>query len=179
MNKPELKKYLNKKTAAVIIALSILAIFASEMWPSGKKASSDTASQAPETDFVENTEKRLKALVESIEGTGECEVMVTVNASKENQYATEQKTGGTYTDDKNSNGEKTQSQGTAEEKIIITTDKDGNQTPLVIKEIEPTVKGVVIVCKGGDNPVVKARVCEAVSTLLGISISNVCVLKMN
>ena len=43
--------------------------------------------------------------------------------------------------------------------------------------IEPKVRGVVIVCDGGDDPVVAARVLEAVTKSLSISSDKVCVTK--
>lgn len=45
------------------------------------------------------------------------------------------------------------------------------------KELEPVIRGVVIVCDGGDDPIVTERVLEAVTKALNISSAKVCVTK--
>lgn len=45
------------------------------------------------------------------------------------------------------------------------------------KEIEPVIRGVVVVCQGGDDPVVVERVLSAVTKALNISSAKVCVTK--
>ncbi len=45
------------------------------------------------------------------------------------------------------------------------------------KEIEPKIRGVVIACGGGDDPVIVGRVSEIVTKALGISSAKVCVTK--
>lgn len=47
------------------------------------------------------------------------------------------------------------------------------------KEIEPVIRGVVVVCQGGDNPIVVERVLSAVTKALNISTSKVCVTKLS
>ena len=46
------------------------------------------------------------------------------------------------------------------------------------KEIEPVIRGVVIACQGGDEPLVKQRVFDAVTKALNISSAKVCVTKL-
>ena len=43
--------------------------------------------------------------------------------------------------------------------------------------IEPKVRGVVIVCDGGDDPLVVSRVLDAVTKALNISSDKVCITK--
>ena len=47
------------------------------------------------------------------------------------------------------------------------------------KQIEPVIRGVVVVCQGGDNPVTVQRVLSAVTKALNISSAKVCVTKSN
>lgn len=47
------------------------------------------------------------------------------------------------------------------------------------KEIEPLIRGVLIVCEGGDDPVVVERITEAVTKALDISTAKVCVTKLS
>ncbi|HCA04417.1 MAG TPA: hypothetical protein DEO32_00815 [Ruminococcaceae bacterium] len=47
------------------------------------------------------------------------------------------------------------------------------------KEIQPLIRGVLVVCEGGDEPVVVERVTEAVCKALNISTAKVCVTKLS
>lgn len=47
------------------------------------------------------------------------------------------------------------------------------------KEIEPLIRGVLVVCEGGDSPVVVERITEAVTKSLDISSAKVCITKLS
>ena len=49
---------------------------------------------------------------------------------------------------------------------------------LLLKEITPTVAGVVVVCSGADDVNVRQRVVDVVTTALGTSSNRVCVTLM-
>lgn len=78
----------------------------------------------------------------------------------------------------------TQIEGVGKAKIFLTMDNDGenvylNNSDTKTKSITPVVRGVVIVCDGGDDPVVVSRVMSAVTKSLDISSSKVCVTKLS
>ena len=73
--------------------------------------------------------------------------------------------------------------GVGEAEIFLTMDNSGESVYLSnsdtkTKSIEPTVRGVVIVCGGGDDPVVVQRVLSAVTRSLSISSDKVCITKL-
>lgn len=73
--------------------------------------------------------------------------------------------------------------GVGEAEIFLTLDNGGENVYLTnsdtkTKSIEPTVRGVVIVCDGGDDPVVVSRVLGAVTRSLSISSDKVCITKL-
>ena len=73
--------------------------------------------------------------------------------------------------------------GVGEAEIFLTLDNNGENVYLTnsdtkTKSIEPTVRGVVIVCDGGDDPVVVSRVLSAVTRSLSISSDKVCITKL-
>lgn len=53
---------------------------------------------------------------------------------------------------------------------------DNNSTKT--KEIEPVIRGVVVACEGGDDPIISARALDAVTKALNISSSKVCITKL-
>ena len=50
--------------------------------------------------------------------------------------------------------------------------------PLVIKKIEPEVRGAIIACTGYDKPKVKENITRIVSVALDISSNKICVTKL-
>ncbi len=72
--------------------------------------------------------------------------------------------------------------GAGEAKIFLTMDNSGENvylknTDTKTVSIEPKVRGVVVVCDGGDDPVTVSRVLEAVTKALNISSDKVCITK--
>lgn len=72
--------------------------------------------------------------------------------------------------------------GVGEAKIFLTMENSGENvylknTDTKTVSIEPKVRGVVIVCDGGDDPIVTARVLEAVTKSLDINSDKVCITK--
>ncbi len=77
-----------------------------------------------------------------------------------------------------------QIQGAGETKVLLTMENsieyvylDDSTTKT--KEIEPLIRGVLVVCEGGDNPVVVERITLAVTKALDISTAKVCVTKLS
>ncbi len=126
--------------------------------------------------FVAQTEARLCTLVESIEGAGECHVMVTLENGVEYVYATEERRNSDREED--ISGEDTRlTQRDDNETAAILVDTDTGREGLLVTELQPTVRGVVVVCEGGDDEAVCRRVAEAVSVALNISSKRVCITK--
>ena len=78
----------------------------------------------------------------------------------------------------------TQIEGVGQAKIFLTMDNNGenvylNNSDTKTKSITPVVRGVVIVCDGGDEPLVVSRVMSAVTKSLDISSNKVCVTKLS
>ena len=65
----------------------------------------------------------------------------------------------------------------SETKYILVRDADGSEQALAVMEVEPVVKGVIIVCQGGNNPTVQQNIINAVTTALDISSARVCVVQ--
>ncbi|MBQ4100044.1 MAG: stage III sporulation protein AG, partial [Oscillospiraceae bacterium] len=74
--------------------------------------------------------------------------------------------------------QKLQTKDSSETKYILIEDGDSEKA-LITTEIEPKIKGVVIICEGGDKTLVKQRITDAITTAFGISTTRVCVTKIN
>ncbi len=110
-------------------------------------------------------EDRLCGILSQIEGVGDASVMITYFSSAEKALAYETKLDRRAETANGFGGE------SSDEKAVMS---DGE--PVVIQEIYPEVKGVVVIAQGAKNPTVREAICEAVATSLGIALHKICVL---
>ncbi|MCI8554466.1 MAG: stage III sporulation protein AG [Clostridiales bacterium] len=152
-------------------------ILLSQFWPKRETAPQETARAAVSTEeYVAKTEERLRSLVGGIEGAGRCQVMVTLENGVEYVYASENRINSNREEDSGTNSSKLSQKDDSEQSIIL-VDTGSGKEGLLVTEIQPTVRGVVVVCDGGDAEEVRRRVTEAVTTALNISSLRVCVVK--
>ena len=170
----------DKKVKIIMLLgiLGILLIFLSQVFSSPKPKENQTV-EAGETvttaEYRKMLEQDLAAFISQIEGAGETKVMVTLKGTGETVYLKEQKT------DVNQQGE-TGAESFSEhrsvsESYVVTDGKDGRNT-VVKSQLEPEIKGVVVVCAGGDSPVVQSRILDAVTTALDLSSVRVYISKL-
>lgn len=155
--------------------LGILLIFLSECGISDKKENKQVNTSNTSASFSAfELENRLKTMIEKIDGAGRTDVMITFENSGEKVYVSEEKTReetmGTM-DEKNS--QKTE----REESYIMVDSENGGKTALISEERVPEIQGVIVVCDGGDDPVVSEKLTQTVKTALNIGSNRICVLK--
>lgn len=129
--------------------------------PEGGELPGQEEEQESLQEYKERTTKELVTLLESVEGVGHAEVMLTVRASNEK-----------ITLKDNISRES----GTQEETVLI-EDSERNSSPYVVQEKEPELEGVAVVCEGGDNVAVKREITDAVSALFQIESHKIKVMK--
>ena len=56
--------------------------------------------------------------------------------------------------------------------------EDGSQTPYISSETYPEIRGVLVVAKGGGDPVIVQQIQEAVMALFHVDAHKIKVLKM-
>ena len=103
----------------------------------------------------EELEAQLKTLIEQVEGAGKTTVMVTLESGEEAVYATDTQSG------------QTQNQETH---VLL---EDGSALTEMV--YLPKVCGVAVVCEGGGDVRVAARITELVRALLDLSANRICV----
>ena len=155
----------DKKRLFIIVAgiVGVLLLVVSEFIPESEEDVEITENddEMSFTSYEKDIEERLKNLIESIDGAGKVQVMVTIESGDEKVYATESK--------------KTENN---EEKNYVLVDIEGSDNGLLLKIAQPEIRGVAIVCQGADSPTVRNAVVGAVTSVLGISSNRVNVSKM-
>ena len=157
-----------------IVSIVLSYILEREAQPGGTDCSISRTASSMEQEL----ELRLTEIVSHIDGAGRTKVMVTMDSTSEYVYAKDTSVR-TDTSSSQENGRVSESSGSSAETSHIIIDGKSGDEPLVEKQIEPKVRGVIVLCEGADNPVVENRVTEAVKTALGISSSRICVEKIS
>lgn len=121
-------------------------------------------------------ESRLADIISHIDGAGNTGVMITLESGIEYIYA----------ENETSNEEISKTtDGESNEKIDknyeLKMQKSGsnNENPILIKQKQPRVMGVIVVCSGGNNEKVKEAIVSAVTSIFNITSSRVSVNKIN
>ena len=165
--------------AVIVLAVLVMLIWFVDWGGNNQNASVNSSSSYSVTEYAQELENRLEEALGTIDGAGKIKVMITLDGSKEVVLATS-------TDEKHSSTTTTSSGGTVNDTETITSNSEpiiitenGVSTPIVLMEIMPPVKGVVVIAEGAGNVRVKLDLLKAVQALLSVSSSQVEIFKGN
>ena len=160
--KEELKKLIEKagtlKLLAVVIC-GVLLLFFSYSENADEKAAAPASSSGVTDEETKGTleeykaerEEELKQLLQRVDGVGHADVMITLKASNEKVTLK----------DNTQKGE----------------NSSRDSSPYIIQEKEPEIEGIVIVCEGGYDSVIKREITDAVSALFSIESHKIKIMK--
>lgn len=169
--------------AAGVIGICLIAISGciQNNGPQGsvQNTSSQVRSAAITADTYEKQiEQNLTEILSQVSGVGNVRVLVTLEQTTQKVYATQGKTSGQQTSEKEESGTgRQETTNDSETNYLVVKDADGSERALPITEIQPVIKGVVVVCDGGGSPGVQKDITDAVTTALRLSSTQVCVIK--
>lgn len=126
------------------------------------------------SDYAEKTERKLEQNLAVVEGVGNVKAMVTLKSGREIVVAEESAVSDAKNIENGGSVVKENSEMKQERKSIL----NSNDEPIILKEIEPKIEGVVIIAQGGGNVEVKNSIIRAVQALLGLEAHKIEVLKM-
>ena len=142
---------------------------------SGQEVPSEVQSHKQE-DYEAKLEERLEQILRKVEGVGDVEVMITLEASSKEVVEKDVTLQQTLTQNDEQNI--TDSVRDKEETTVYTDLGSGN-APYVVQEIYPEVQGVLVVAEGGDDSRVNLAIVEAIQSLFDIDVHKIKIVKMN
>lgn len=175
INRISEKTKLSKKLMLVLLLffIGLAALLLSEL-QSEDYIAAETTTRAADSmsadEYTARLEERLTSIVSAVEGAGETRVMVTLESGSEQIYLYNSDYGEDIQPSSRSSYEQNR------EYVIIGDGEDENG--IVVRVVEPKVRGVAIVCEGGGSDTVKQQIVETVTALLDISSASVSVVKM-
>ncbi len=130
-------------------------------------------------DYAKKLEQRLKNILETVDGAGNVEVMITLQSTEKQQVAKqENRTQKEVEESDEQGGKRSTTESTTEEEKIYTTNEDGEEVPFVETKLMPEVEGAVIVAQGGEEPQIAERLVKAAQAVLGVDVNKIIVCKM-
>lgn len=129
--------------------------------------------------YTNELEQRLCAVLSEIDGAGKVSVMITFDGDSEVILATTKDEKSTTNTTTSQGGTKNDSQTktVSSEPVLIT--QNGTTNPIVLMEIMPQIKGVIVVAQGANNVRVKLDLLKAVEALLNVNSGQVEIFKGN
>jgi len=176
-----LRKWKIGRWQAVVLAAGLagLLLLCVTSLPSGGRSPSGAQNPAQEsiridlTAYEQQLERRLGEIIGAIAGAGEARVMLTLESGSEPIYAVQGKT-----DSKHSYSDSATEETLSANKEYVIIGSGAGEQGLVLKMMEPQVRGVAVICRGGDDLFVRQAIVEAVTAVLGIGSNKVSVAKM-
>lgn len=173
------------KKEQIVVWLLLLALVIVIFWPAG----SGKETVSGETEVPEQTAQEIQSQEEAMEqaladtlaqvdGVGAVRVALTLEST--NRKIVEKDVPDSQSSETRTSGDETSenSSFSQEESTVYERDGSGAETPYVVSEEYPAVRGVLIVAEGGDNPVVVQEIQEAVMALFGVDAHKIKVMKM-
>ena len=162
MNKEQIIKIFKNKNNRIIFIIFIIGVVLVLTAQHHKDTDSGVSVPALTAANVQDEEVRLAEMLSQIEGAGRVSVMITYESGTEKSLAYE-----TKTSSRENSGER------SEDRRAVTSGGE----PMVVKEVYPQVKGVIVAADGADSASVKAAIREAVTASLGVGAHRVCIFK--
>jgi stage III sporulation protein AG len=164
-------KYINKlkspKFLIIAGALGIALIYFSTLFSGGEKPKDDTVKTVLPTadEYKETIESDLRKMVTQITGSKKVTVVVTLENSVAYSYADIKE----ETESIKTEKEKQTSDSERKEGYVTVKTADGGEQALLITEQMPEIRGVAIVCEGGDNEIINEKIKNTVTAALNIT----------
>lgn len=144
-------------------------------------ADSEQNVMAKETDIEEYRARlcsQLEDFLQQMDGVGKVKVYITMHSSAE--LIVERNSPYTKRTEEEVSQESTRTVGETENdsQVVLVEQEDGSEAPIVVKEMAPVVRGVVVAAQGGGDETIKKEITSLVMALFGIEEHKIRVVKL-
>lgn len=145
-------KFIKKHKTEALIIIGVLSALIL-LLASGCEKQTESKIKTDTKIYEEQIEKRLYEIISGMDGVGNVKIMVTAECGTEYVYAKNEESG----------------ENNSKSDYFTNGDKD----TVLIKEVEPKIRGVAIVCDGGGNADIQFKIIKLVSGVLKISTNRI------
>ena len=131
-------------------------------------------------EYEKTVERRLEQTLREVDGVGEVKVMVTFQSSSEKVIEKDREKNSQVVAESDKQGGKRETKEVrSSEATVYQNEAGGEETPYVIKEVNPKVEGIVVIAEGGENAAVVKNITEAIQALFDVDTHKIKVMKRN
>lgn len=132
-----------------------------------------------ETDYAARWEEKLEENLRCVEGAGKVRVLINLKESEEQILARDGREESSDTVEEDAaGGSRHVSESRTDKAVIRTVDERGQNVPLVVKTVSPSVEGVVVIAQGADQARVRRDIIEAIQVLFDVDMNRISIIKM-
>lgn len=154
----------------LVIVIAVLALCTLSFGGESENTVNPTQDQNPKDTKEENLETRLSKVLTAIAGAGNVQILITYESGTEIIPIINTDTQINETQETDSQGGMRTTKSTTENNQTVTIQQEGgSQTPLLLKEKMPEIKGVIVIAQGAGDIRVRLNLLKAVQTALQIS----------
>lgn len=152
--------------------------------PKEEESTSDTITESSLTlsqtqSYARALEKRLEETLRCMDGAGAVKVMITLQSTEEAVVEKDKPVTRNNTVETDAQGgTRSVNEYSENESTVYGTDQNGQNTPYVVKRLEPAIEGVVVIAQGGGSERLCKNITEAIQVLFGIEPHKIKVVKM-
>lgn len=139
----------------------------------------EATAEAAEITYERRLEDRLASILSQVAGAGRVRVMVTLESKGERIVEKDTpETRKTVEETDAAGGSRSTSEQEWGEETVYYEAGSGEKSPYVVKELEPSLEGVLVLAEGGGSPVVRQELLEAVQALFSIEAHKIKIMKL-
>ena len=153
-----LKRY---KYVFLVAAVGVLLL----LWPAGESQEKAAGAEEPDLFQAAQLERKLEKALTQVEGAGEVSVVLTLDAGPRQVIAQD----GTAVQEADKTSRETTS--------VLLSKGSGTQEAVRLQELAPAYRGALVVAQGGDDPLVRLALNQAVSALTGLGADQISICK--
>lgn len=162
----KLRSVLEKYKYVLLVLLAGVLLLVLPTFGGGVAGKQDTGQPDQTAVFqVDALERKLADTLSQVEGAGAVRVVLTVKAGPRQILAQD-----VTTSEKEGSRDKSTS-------TVVASKGSSGQEAVLLQEVSPTFQGALVVCPGGDDPVVRLKMVEAVSALTGLGADKISICK--
>ncbi|SKA81963.1 stage III sporulation protein AG [Caloramator quimbayensis] len=128
--------------------------------------------------FEDKVKKDLIDTLSQIQGVGKVSVMIYFEGGSESVPALNVNDTNKKVEEKDSQGGVRVTTEMSKNQNVVIISEGGNSKPYIIKQINPSIGGVMVVAEGANSSEIKERILNSVKTVLNIPASKVSVMPM-
>lgn len=175
------KKELINALVSIVVVLALLmflynTVFSQNIGEKSIDLIDDAKDKTSQEDLSFDDEQRLEMILSQIKGVGEVDVMITYETGKEIIPAFDIQEKSQSKESREADGSITFDSSEDSSKNLVTVN---NEDLLILKEIKPKVKGVIIVAEGAGNLVIRNNIMNAAAAVFDISADKIVVFEKN